>query len=463
MGFLGSKRNWLALMTASILTTTSYAAPYQIIDLGTLGGVKNFAFSLNDINEVVGISDGRVLEEDEITEENPGTFCNDGNAINVREYCNHAYLFRDNMIFDLGEFDQDGTNAYGINNNSIIVGHGFITLDDGDPDTDNDPVTEQAFVSIDGGEIQALPFPPESANLADLVNPIMRAQHITDTNDITGYALVGIPVPDEDDVFVTTTRPYIYNLDTDTFQIIPPYEEDDLDFSGTGRSINSSGQLVGWGSITLENAGTTTQALLWDPTTPELSQTLGTLGGFSSQAYDINDSGYIVGISDTDENFFRNEELAFVYDIATGTMTRLPEFSTVSNFTRSIAYAINNANQVVGSAQSSISSSNSAAFLYTVGDQELINLNTMIPCNSGWYLTLARDINESGVIIGTGTFEGEVRSFMLVPTADTTPPNCNGTDQGSEGSSSSSSTGFLFLPLALTLFIRRRITSNRDR
>ena len=37
---------------------------------------------------------------------------------------------------------------------------------------------------------------------------------------------------------------------------------------------------------------------------------------------------------------------------------------------------------------------------------------------------VARDINDSGVITGTGTIDDEVHSFMLIPTADTEPTNC---------------------------------------
>ena len=220
-----------------------------------------------------------------------------------------------------------------------------------------------------------------------------------------------------------------------------------------GIEVNSSGILVGWGSFELAEGGTTTQALLWDPASPDLSQNLGTLGGFSSQAYDINDTGIIVGVSDTEENFFRNQELAFVYDSSSSTMTVLPEFSTVPEFTNSVAYSINNSNQVVGSAQASVSNSTSAAFIFNVGDDALVNLNDMIPCDSGWFLATARDINESGHIVGTGTFEGEVRSFLLVPTGNSEPTNCT---QPVVEEGSSSSTGYFVISLLGLAFIRRR-------
>ena len=460
MGLSCSKRNWLALSLAGLMTSSVYAAPYQIIDLGTLGGDTNFAFSLNELNEVVGSSSGRALEEDEVTDENPGEFCVSGTGVVLREYCVHAYMYRNATITDLGQFDQDGSFAFSINNNSIAVGYGVITLDDGDPETVADPVTEQAFVSIDGMPIQSIRFPDEAINLTDGLNPVMRAAYISDNNEITGLAFIAVPTTADPDVFVATTRPYIYYLDNDTFQIIPPFVEDDFDFTGTGRSINASGQLVGWGTLEIEN-GTATQGLLWDPASPELSQPLGTLGGFTSQAYDINDNGIIVGQSDTDENFFRNEELAFVYDSADSSMTRLPEFSTVPEFTNSVAYAVNNANQVVGSAQSSVSANESSAFIYTVGDAALVNLNDMIPCDSGWFLALARDINESGHIVGTGTFEGEVRSFLLVPTGQTTPTDCTQPVDGG-GSSSSSSSEYFILSILGLLFIRRRFFNTQE-
>jgi hypothetical protein len=47
----------------------------------------------------------------------------------------------------------------------------------------------------------------------------------------------------------------------------------------------------------------------------------------------------------------------------------------------------------------------------------MIDLNSFLPVGSGWRLNQANDINNFGVIVGDGTFNGQERAFIL----DTTP------------------------------------------
>lgn len=46
----------------------------------------------------------------------------------------------------------------------------------------------------------------------------------------------------------------------------------------------------------------------------------------------------------------------------------------------------------------------------------MFDLNALIDPNSGWNLESARDINSAGQIVGTGTFNGMTRGFILNPT-----------------------------------------------
>ena len=46
---------------------------------------------------------------------------------------------------------------------------------------------------------------------------------------------------------------------------------------------------------------------------------------------------------------------------------------------------------------------------------QVVDLNTMIPANSGWQLTIAIAINDRGQIIGEGTSNNIPRSFLLTP------------------------------------------------
>jgi probable HAF family extracellular repeat protein len=81
----------------------------------------------------------------------------------------------------------------------------------------------------------------------------------------------------------------------------------------------------------------------------------------------------------------------------------------------SVAYGINNNGQVVGQSDMSIGSPH--AFLYSGG--QMMDLNTLLPANSGWVLLDARAINDAGQIVGGGSFQdGRPRAFLLTPTPE---------------------------------------------
>lgn len=449
----------LCLLFGLSASVSIQAAPYDVIDLGVFGdtGSYNFAFGINNLNQVVGNAEGALIPADQLTEGTVAETCLAGNIISVREFCNHAYFYEMALITDLGALDTGSSYAFAINDSTTAVGYATEEFDNGDPDVLN-PVTDRAVVSLNGQPLTAIPFPVEVENLNAGVTPLQRALDINNSNQVAGYTLLRF-VSDDDTEAAIVVRPYIYDLLNETYTFIPMYT-DNIQRAGNARAINEAGAVAGWANSEDDERNNPITALYWDPATPEFSQDLGTLGGFSSEAYDLNDNGIIVGVSDTDTNFFRNESLAFYYDIATETMNQIPEFSEVSEFTNSQALAVNDSNQVVGSAQVSASfESINAAFLYQVGDDSITNLNDMIDCDLGWDLVLARDINDAGYIIGTGTLDGEVRSFMLVPTSDTTPTNCtqpNSDEPGSGDDSSSSSMGFIAILLAGFVLLRRR-------
>ena len=55
------------------------------------------------------------------------------------------------------------------------------------------------------------------------------------------------------------------------------------------------------------------------------------------------------------------------------------------------------------------------AFRYRPGLDGMIDLNTLLPPNSGWVLTSARAINDVGIVVGAGTCNGQSAQFILYP------------------------------------------------
>jgi probable HAF family extracellular repeat protein len=45
----------------------------------------------------------------------------------------------------------------------------------------------------------------------------------------------------------------------------------------------------------------------------------------------------------------------------------------------------------------------------------MLDLNNLIPANSGWFLQAANAINDKGQIVGEGTLNGQIEAFLLTP------------------------------------------------
>lgn len=82
--------------------------------------------------------------------------------------------------------------------------------------------------------------------------------------------------------------------------------------------------------------------------------------------------------------------------------------------TYSHALGINDSGQVVGYASTTDDTIGWNAFLYSGGVMN--DLNNLLPLGSGWLLTYAIDINNSGQIVGTGYIGGQTHAFLMTPT-----------------------------------------------
>ena len=135
---------------------------------------------------------------------------------------------------------------------------------------------------------------------------------------------------------------------------------------------------------------------------------LGTLGGAMSLACDINDQGQAVGLSRTAGG--QLHAVLFELDAAGNVTARIDLGELGGGYSR--AAAVNNAGQVVGT-------SDDRAFLWTAGDG-MIDLNTRLPAGSGWQLVRANGINDAGQIVGQGWIGGHLHAFLLTPSTGTT-------------------------------------------
>lgn len=93
---------------------------------------------------------------------------------------------------------------------------------------------------------------------------------------------------------------------------------------------------------------------------------------------------------------------AFLYSNAV--LTNVASLGTYNQVT-----GLNDRNQVVGC--SGISRAGTDAYLYSNG--VTTDLNSLLPPNSVWDLSYAGGINDSGPIIGSGTYDGQIAGFLL--------------------------------------------------
>ena len=81
---------------------------------------------------------------------------------------------------------------------------------------------------------------------------------------------------------------------------------------------------------------------------------------------------------------------------------------------QSVAYGINDLGVACGFSFTTLGEAR--AFVWKNG--AMIDMNKMIDPNSGWVLVSARDIDESGRIVGDGEFMGSTRAFVALPQCD---------------------------------------------
>ena len=81
-----------------------------------------------------------------------------------------------------------------------------------------------------------------------------------------------------------------------------------------------------------------------------------------------------------------------------------------------LAEAVNDAGQVVGgSGYFPDAEGRQLPYAFIWQNGEMLDLNDLLPPNSGWRLAQANDINNKGQIVGYGEIGGKTRAFLLTP------------------------------------------------
>lgn len=180
-----------------------------------------------------------------------------------------------------------------------------------------------------------------------------------------------------------------------------------------------------------------------------VQQPLGGLGGSRSTAMDVNDSEVVVGwatqtngvgraakwnngfISNIDNisgslgsramRINRNNTIMgdFAVNPGTGVVRHLfindgsgsVDIGSLPGFSSSLAADMNNSSNIVGYSYNSID--NPTAILWK--DGSFFDLNNLIQPGSGWLLSTSVAINDSGQIVGIGSYHGVTAAYLLTP------------------------------------------------
>jgi probable HAF family extracellular repeat protein len=370
--------------------------PYKVLDLGTLGGTWSSGFGINNGGEVAGAA---------------ATSTQAGGPSAT------AFLWRHGQMINLGTLGGANSGASGVNLRSeVALSADTATLDPNGEDFCYDGTFAQCLAAIwKNGKLTGL---PTLRGYDQTGKPIGNSQayDINDRGEVAGFS--------ETDTFdltcATTGKPYQrYRFEAVIWEPngharrLRPYGDDTVGFAW---GINNNGEAVGASGLCSNTdtppgylAPTGVRSVLWlkDGTPIDL----GNLGGPITLTGAINDRGDVAGGSMTADgslhSYLWTKESAKMRDLG----TLHPDDQLV---VAPCCKTVNNHRQVAGFVVDA--GGNQHAFIWQNG--VMMDLNDLIPRDSGWNLQAAESINDAGEITGSGTINGETHAFLAVPCHD---------------------------------------------
>jgi probable HAF family extracellular repeat protein len=350
-------KTWSGLALLAF-TSAASAQFYAVTDLGTFGGTNGMAYSINNHEQIVG-----------------GAQTPTGNY--------QAFMFDGGRMMGLGTLGGSNSWCYGINDYGWMVGAAGL------------PTTNlHAFLCTNAF------MNPFMMDLGTLGGSNSAAWMINMHNEMVGWAAI------------TNGNPHAFFM-TNFLQ----GGMMDLGAAGGTNSaaycINSNRVVVGYAMMT---NGTITPLMftnaMWGSSSM-MGMGMGGIGATGGWSWFVNDLGNAAGQAQMPGGNYH----AFVSrsgGMMGGWMN--VDLGTLGG-TNSIAYCVNNTGWAVGTAQMPNGAMHAFMLTNAFGGMmgQMIDLNGLIPTNSGWELMEARSVNAAGQIVGWGMHAGHTNAFLLTP------------------------------------------------